>query len=139
MKSAHYILLTIVLLGFIWCFAYPRLFRERMKAQNTQIRMCIIAATASDAFRLQPVWPATVQDLVARPVNVNDTNLIAFLKYGTNDLWGHPIVLEAFDPVRGYGQVISYGQDGLPGGQGSAKDIVLHYGENQYMKFVKDK
>jgi len=135
MRTLLYILLVIVLLGVIWCFAYPRLFRERMKAQRTEIHMCVLAAAASEAFKSQHVWPASVQDLIAHP-DIGG-NMAGFLKSGTNDLWGNPYLLEAFDPVRGYGRIISYGRDGLPGGKGSAKDIVLHYGENQSMKFVK--
>jgi hypothetical protein len=60
-----------------------------------------------------------------------------FLKIGANDPWGHPIVFEPFDPLRGYGRIISYGFDGKPGGRGSAEDIIMHYCENQKMTIVK--
>ena len=60
-----------------------------------------------------------------------------FLKAGTNNPWGEPIVLEPFDPERGYGRIISYGADAQPGSQDSAGEIIMHYGENQKMTIVK--
>lgn len=86
-----------------------------------------LAGAAAESYRFNYKWPASMQQLIAHP----DGNMAMFLKLGTNDAWGHPIDFEPFDPVRGYGRIISYGPDGQPGGQGSARHIIMHYAESQ--------
>lgn len=95
--------------------------------------MIFLAADASDAYRLEGMWPTSIQQLLARPDAAR--RLAGFLKLGANDVWGHPLVFEPFSPLRGYGRIISYGSDGQPGGKGAARDIILHYGENQKVSF----
>ena len=45
------------------------------------------------------------------------------------DAWGHALVLQPFDPAKGYGAIISYGRDGRPGGTGADADIEIRWGE----------
>ena len=124
------VLIAIVLLSIGWSFAYPRLFSERMLAQQTRMRCMFLGSAAVESFRLHSRWPESLQDLVAHPDGTNG-NMAMFLRGGINDSWGHPIVLEAFSRAQGYGRIISYGADGQPGGEGIAGDIIMHYGNNQ--------
>lgn len=43
------------------------------------------------------------------------------------DAWGHDFGFTPFDGSKGYGEVISYGQDGKPGGTGEDSDIVIRF------------
>lgn len=124
------VLIAIVLLSIGWSFAYPRVFPERMLAQQTRMRCMFLGSAAVESFRLHSRWPESLQDLVAHPDGTNG-NMAMFLRDGFNDSWGHPIVLESFSRAQGYGRVISYGADGQPGGEGIAGDIIMHYGNNQ--------
>ena len=117
------VLVGLILLAVVWCFAYPRLFPDRMRANAAKIQMMFLAGAATEYYRFHNKWPASMQQLMAQP----NGNMVEFLKFGTNDPWGHPVVFESFDPLRGHGRIISYGADGLPGGQGSAEDIVTPY------------
>ena len=94
-----------------------------MRANAAKIQMMFLAQAAREYYSFHNKWPASMQQLIAQP----DGNMAEFLKLGTNDPWGHPVVFEPFDPLRGYGRIISYGADGQPGGQGSAEDIVTRY------------
>jgi len=124
------VLIAIVLLSIGWSFAYPRLFPERMLAQQTRMRCMFLGSAAVESFRLHSRWPESMQDLVAHPDGTNG-NMAMFLRDGINDSWGHPIVMEAFSRGQGYGRIISYGADGQPGGKGIAGDIIMHYGNNR--------
>jgi hypothetical protein len=95
----------------------------------------LLAAAASEAHRFQGAWPTSMHELVARPDSSG--NMAMFLKGGTNDSWGRPVVFEPFDPTRGYGRIMSYGADGKPGGVGASADIVLHYADDQRIAFLE--
>ena len=129
------ILTATSLLAAIWCFTYPRLFPQRMLADQTKIHMMMLAGATSEAARFQHDWPASMQQLIAGHDPVGKPNL--YLAGYTNDGWGRAIILEPFNSTKGYGRMISYGADGQPGGEGSANDLIMHYGENQNMSFVK--
>ena len=45
----------------------------------------------------------------------------------TNDSWGGKVVFIPYDETLGYGELISYGHDGKPGGTGVDRDIVVRY------------
>ena len=125
----------VIALYFVLPRAYVRLFPQQVMAGQTLGRFTFLGAAASEAHRFQGAWPASIQQLLARPDKAG--NMAGFLKGGTNDSWGHPIIFEPFDAARGYGRIISYGADGRPGGRGSGRDIILHYGENQKMTVAK--
>jgi hypothetical protein len=120
---------------FTWPRVYSVLFPQEVLVRQTLMRLGFLAAAASEAQRFQGAWPASIEQLVARPDPSG--SMAMFLKGGTNDAWGHPIVFEPFDSKRGYGRIISYGADGKPGGVGSSADIVLHYGYDQKMTVLK--
>ena len=43
------------------------------------------------------------------------------------DAWLHPLGFTPFDSAKGYGEIISYGQDGKPGGTGEDSDLVVRF------------
>ncbi len=122
----------LVLVGVIWCVVGRVVFRQQQLAGYNKFRLTWVGAAASEYHKSLRRWPSSLADLVAQP----DSNMAVFLKSGSNDAWGHPIVFEPFDSTRGYGRLISYGQDGRPGGEGYAKDVALHYGEDQQRSFA---
>src|SRR5437868_6732710 len=97
------ILTAVVLLAAVWCFSYPRLFPQRIKAQNEEIHMIFLAANASDAYRFKGTWSTSIQQLLDQPYAGRRMKM--FLKLGTNDVWGHPLVFEPFSSPRGYGRI----------------------------------
>ena len=126
--SIGLIVVTVLLLSG-WGYVSQRLFPERELARQTQTQMIFLAAAASEAhkWRLHGGWPESIQQLAAQP----DGNMSVFLKLGTNDSWGHPIIFEPYSAARGYGRIISHGVNGT-------QDIILHYGDDQKMSFAKN-
>jgi len=80
-------------------------------------------ATAAEMYHLTyDSWPTALVQLYPE----HNRNKIAFLPSGagaTNDAWGHALLYQSFDPVTGYGSVVSLGRDGQIGGSGKNGDI----------------
>ena|SRR5258708_6120417 len=63
-------------------------------------------------------WPSSLAQLRAFG---ND------LKEVSTDMWGHDFVLVPYSETNGYGQIISYGADGKPGGTGADSDLEVRF------------
>jgi hypothetical protein len=124
------VLLGIVLFSIGWSFAYPRLFPERMLAQQTRMRCMFLGSAAVESFRLHSRWPESVQDLVAHPDGTNG-NMAMFLRAASTTHGAIPSCWRNSAEHRVTVALISYGADGQPGGEGIAGDIIMHYGNNQ--------
>ncbi|PWU16473.1 MAG: hypothetical protein C5B50_13595 [Verrucomicrobia bacterium] len=76
-----------------------------------------LAGDACEAYRrLIGTWPSNVAALTG-VIFVKDTNVFT-------DGWGHALVLRAWPSVTNQMWLLSYGADGVPGGEGSNADIV---------------
>jgi hypothetical protein len=64
-------------------------------------------------------WPNSLAQLQSSQIKLNDPR--------TNDTWGREIVFVPYNESIGYGEVISYGHDGKPGGTGVDRDLVIRY------------
>ena len=64
-------------------------------------------------------WPTSLDQVTPYPWN--------------EDGWGREIILIPYSESLGYGEVISYGRDGKPGGTELNRDIVIRYplGKNE--------
>ncbi len=83
-------------------------------------------ASASGTFRgLYGRWPESIQDLMRQgqaemSVGLADDNMV-------HDGWGNPIIYVPYDEEQGHGVVLSYGGDGMPGGQNRGEDLILRF------------
>ena len=62
-------------------------------------------------------WPQSLNELES-----NSTKTV-FIVGPSKDPWGRPFVYVPFNSATGFGRVISFGQDGKPGGTGLDADI----------------
>ena len=71
------------------------------------------------------VWPSSLEQLRSfRP------ELVDWAKdaWGEGDnVWGRYVTLITYDKSLGYGEVVSYGRDGKPGGTGLDSDLVVRF------------
>jgi len=120
------LLVVMVILGLLAALVGPRLFGHvgaaNQKAAKTQIEML---GQGLDAFRLDVGrYPTTSEGLNALITNpgVEGWNG-SYLKKGLpNDPWKRPYVYESPGQHGDY-DLVSYGADGAPGGEGENKDV----------------
>ena len=127
------ILVVIVVLAVLATLVAPNVFRHVGAARETTARTQIeMLGAALDAYRLDNGrYPTTEQGLAAlweasalepRAANWRGPYL---RKAVPADPWGAPYVYSAPGTQSGTGyDLISYGADGKPGGNGEAADIV---------------
>ena len=76
-----------------------------------------LAASGCEAFKnVRGSWPNSLDDVYAMRDDVV-----------RKDPWGHDFGFTPFDSGKGYGEVISYGRDGKPGGTGENADLVIRF------------
>jgi general secretion pathway protein G len=127
------ILVVIVVLAVLATLVAPNVFRHVGAARETTARTQIeMLGAALDAYRLDNArYPTTEQGLAALwqaptleplPVNWRGPYL---RKAVPMDPWGAPYLYRAPGTQSGTGyDLLSYGADGKPGGDGEAADIL---------------
>ncbi len=120
------LLVVMVILGLLAALVGPRLFGHvgaaNQKAAKTQIEML---GQALDAFRLDVGrYPSTTEGLNALVTNPGVEGWNGpYLKKGLpNDPWKRPYQYQSPGDHGDY-DIISYGSDGAPGGEGESKDV----------------
>jgi general secretion pathway protein G len=120
------LLVVMVILGLLAALVGPRLFGHvgaaNQKAAKTQIEML---GQGLDAFRLDVGrYPTTSEGLNALVTNPGVEGWNGpYLKKGLpNDPWKKPYQYES-PGTHGDYDLISYGADGAPGGEGENKDV----------------
>lgn len=120
------LLVVMVILGLLAALVGPRLFGHvgaaNQKAAKTQIEML---GQGLDAFRLDVGrYPTTSEGLNALVTNPGVEGWNGpYLKKGLpNDPWKRPYVYESPGQHGDY-DLVSYGADGAPGGEGENKDV----------------
>ncbi|MGQ9637443.1 MAG: type II secretion system major pseudopilin GspG [Thermodesulfobacteriota bacterium] len=122
------ILVVIIIIGLLAALVGPRLFGKvgvaKQKAAKAQIELF---GTALDAFRLDiGRYPTTEEGLKAlreKPSDVEKWDGPYIPKEIPLDPWGRPYVYRS-PGEHGEYDLISYGRDGVEGGQGEDEDIV---------------
>jgi len=122
------ILVVIIIIGLLAALVGPRLFGKvgmaKLKATKAQIELF---GTALDAFRLDVgKYPTTEEGLKAlreKPSGVDNWQGPYLPKEIPTDPWGKPYVYKAPGDHGDY-DLISYGLDGVEGGEGENQDVV---------------
>jgi hypothetical protein len=99
--------------------------RQEIKPWITYTRLGYVASRC-DLYKTQyGVWPNSLTQLRAFQSELNDWAKDA---WGDGDsVWGRDFMLIPYDESLGYGEIISYGRDGRPGGTGADRDFVIRF------------
>jgi len=121
------LLVVVVIIGLLAGFVAPRYFSQLGKSE-VQIAKAQIDAfeKALDQYRLDtrryPTSEQGLSALIERPANEPLWNGPYLRKAVPLDPWGHAYVYKAPGAKSEY-EIVSYGRDGQPGGEGEAADI----------------
>jgi general secretion pathway protein G len=122
-------LVVVVIIGLFVALVAPNMFRSADKARVTQARTQIDSLmTALGEYKLDTgLFPTSEQGLEAlrvKPADATTWNGPYLQKEIPKDPWNHDYIYK-YPGEHGDGpDIISYGQDGQPGGEGFAADIV---------------
>jgi hypothetical protein len=98
---------------------------QESKPYITYSRMIFVASDCDKYKTKYGLWPNTLQQLIAFSPELVDWAKDAFGQ--GDDKWGRYVVLVPYDSSLGYGKIISYGQDGKPGGIGLDRDLEVRF------------
>lgn len=121
------LLVVVAIIGLLASYVGPRYFSHIGKSEQTVAKAQIEAfGKALDQYRLDVGhYPNTEQGLAALGIQPGGEKKWNG-PYLSNDLpadpWGAPYRYRAPGP-RGDYEILSYGKDGLPGGNGDAADV----------------
>lgn len=121
------LLVVMVIIGLLAAYVGPRYFGQIGKSQVKATRAQMDAlGKALDQFRLDTGrYPSTEEglaSLVQRPANEPKWGGPYLMKAVPQDPWGNPYVF-VMPGEHGEYDLLSYGKDGRPGGDGDAADI----------------
>lgn len=121
------LLVVMVIIGLLAGYVGPKYFSQIGKSQIKTARAQIDAlGKALDQFRLDtghyPTMEEGLQSLVTRPSNEPKWDGPYLSKAVPLDPWGNPYVFK-IPGDHGEYDLLSYGKDGRPGGDGEAEDI----------------
>lgn len=122
------LLVVMVIIGLLASYVGPRYFAQVGKSEvKTAMAQINALGKALDQYRLDTGrYPTTEQGLSAlmtRPANEPRWDGPYLKKHVPPDPWGHPYVYKQPGDHSEY-DLLSYGNDGQPGGSGEAADIV---------------
>lgn len=121
------LLVVLVILGLLAALVAPNVMKNVGKGQQGSAKAQIeLLGQALDQFRLDTGrYPSGQEGLNALVTNPGIENWQGpYLKKGVpTDPWGKPYVYQS-PGTHGEYDLLSYGKDGSPGGEGENKDIV---------------
>jgi general secretion pathway protein G len=130
------LLVVMIIIGLLAALVVPKMFGKVGKAQRQATQAQIeLFATALDVYRLDVgSYPTTEQGLAVllqKPHGVERWDGPYLPKDIPMDPWQKPYLYRSpGDQGRPY-ELMSYGSDGAPGGEGDGKDIVSWKGLDQ--------
>jgi general secretion pathway protein G len=99
--------------------------RGRITKARADLEGFMTALTSYNAENgAYPTTEQGLQSLRVKPANVESWHGPYLTKEIPNDPWGHPYVYKFPGEHGDVPDIISYGADGAPGGEGTAADIV---------------
>ena len=123
------LLVVIVIIGLLAGLVAPRYFEtvDKSKIQVVRAQMDTLSKVL-EQYRLEvgtyPTQEQGLAALMAQPAGVRKWKGPYLKKEVPVDPWGNPYVFQLSANGREF-DLISYGSDGQPGGEGDAKDIAL--------------
>src|SRR6202158_1454679 len=122
-------MVVVVIIALFAALVLPRMMGQADKARRTAARAQSNAyTTALGSYKLDTgVFPTTEQGLQAlrvKPEGVTTWQGPYLQKDVENDSWGHPYIYHYPGEHGDEPDIISYGADGAPGGDGLNADIV---------------
>jgi general secretion pathway protein G len=122
-------LVVVVIIGLFVALVAPNMFRSADKARVTQARAQIESLmTMLGTYKLDTgIFPTTEQGLQAlrvKPADASTWNGPYMEKEIPKDPWGHDYIYRFPGEHGDSPDIICLGQDGQPGGEGFAADIV---------------
>ena len=123
------LIVVILILGLLAGLVVPRLFKHATQAKITVAKAQIAAfQTALGAYKLDtgnfPTTDQGLQALRTLPSGVTNWNGPYLPKDIPLDPWNHPYIYKYPGEHGDEPDIISYGADGLPGGEGENADIL---------------
>jgi general secretion pathway protein G len=123
------LLVVIVIIGLLAGLVAPRYFdtvaKSKVKVARAQMDSL---EKALEQYRLEvgtfPTQEQGLDALMVQPAGVSKWQGPYLKKAVPMDPWGHPYIYKLSDSRRDV-DLISWGSDGQPGGEGDAKDIAL--------------
>lgn len=124
------LLIVVAIIGLLVAYVAPRYFNQMGKSEVNVAKAQIDALSkALDQYRLDvgryPTTELGLDALVARPQNEPKWNGPYLQKAPPPDPWGKPYLYKSPGDQGDY-DLISYGKDGQPGGDGENADISNH-------------
>ncbi|MCX8030949.1 MAG: type II secretion system major pseudopilin GspG [Thermodesulfovibrionales bacterium] len=120
------LLVVMVIIGLLAALVGPRLFPKLGKGKQAAAKAQIeLLGQALDQYRLDVgSYPTTEQGLNALVTNPGVEKWEGpYLKKGVPlDPWGNPYIYQ-FPGTHGEYDLLSYGRDGKPGGEGEDQDV----------------
>jgi general secretion pathway protein G len=118
------LLIVIVILGLLMSLVAPTMFSKvdstKIKTAAAQMQMI---ETALSTYRLDMGdYPKALEDLVSSNVVGWDGPYLP--KKVPKDPWGNAYSYRSPAPAGGFFELLSYGKDGQPGGEGDAGDVI---------------
>lgn len=122
-------MVVVTIIALFSALVIPKLFKQADTARITAARAQINGfLTALGQFKLDTsTWPSTEQGLQAlrvRPQNLNGWNGPYLPQDVPTDPWGRPYVYKYPGEHGDEPDIISYGADGQPGGEGINGDVM---------------
>lgn len=121
------LLLAILALAALLAPLVPsfRLSRQSPSPILTSTRLAGLHAATIAFHSHTGEWPSSLNELV-----INKHQKVFHAPPGPSgflDGWHQPFIFQPFNTNRGYGTILSYGRDGLPGGAGPDVDTELRF------------
>ena len=124
-----FVIIGAILLIIISLLIIPRIITARgmqeAKPYVTYTRLIYVASWCDKYKGQYGAWPSSLAQLRAFRPELIDWARDA---WGPGDnMWGRDVVLISYNETIGYGEVISYGRDGMPGGTSVDQDMVVRF------------
>jgi len=121
------LIVVVIIIGLLAGLVVPQFIRQEEKATAKAAKAQIeLLGTALDTYRLDVGrYPSTQEGLQAlsqRPGGVERWDGPYLKKAVPNDPWGKPYVYKSPGEHGPY-DILSYGADGVPGGEGTDRDV----------------
>ncbi len=122
------LLVVIVIIGLLAAYVGPKYFAQLGKSEVTTTKAQIGAfEKALDQYRLDvghyPLTEEGLEALLTKPANAVGWNGPYLAKKIPLDPWHHPYIYRAPGATGSEYDIVSYGKDGQPGGDGENADI----------------